>query len=526
MVTLLAAGARADQEDSSMQNLPSTVQTDSRKFVEDLYEFLGTIVRGWRLIAVSVGITLALAVIYLARVKPVYQASARLLVLQHGGQPLTVVNGASNHDNLFQSLDGSSNSLTTHIMIIISPLIVGRSLAAAGLNELSVGSVIAALSVKLPDPSARVLELSYKTDSRDEAVGVVDSVIKSYDLFLQENYQKNSNEVLGLITKARDELSADLERLEKEYLEYRKKNTANPPGGEGKPFIARRLDQWDLAINQAMLRSLELKSQLELGRNLAEDGASVDMITSALGHLSGTPATPAAADPGPATGLSYEGLAAQLGEIEFQRQTAESVLEHLRAEHAKAVSSAQVSDAELVPEFYAEPEVADRAADLKDAKDKFNEARRVSRRTDEASFVALGKRIKELEAELARMWQRRKPRLEARLIGASDVQAIRQAAGEVMALRAKQEVPLDSLAMVPQVGHHRLVPVELRIVADDVDLLVPPQPTAQFVQVGQEQIRIPPQLRLALGEEDLTAAPVDRAGKVSLLVSPRVGCPV
>jgi len=99
MYILLAAGARADEEDSSMQKLPSTVQTDSRKLVEDLYDFLGTIVRGWRLIAVCVGITLPLVVIYLARVKPVYLASARLLVLQHGGQPLNVANGASNNNN-------------------------------------------------------------------------------------------------------------------------------------------------------------------------------------------------------------------------------------------------------------------------------------------------------------------------------------------------------------------------------------------------------------------------------------------
>jgi len=464
MYILLAAGARADEEDLSMQKLPSTVQTDSRKLVEDLYDFLGTIVQGWRLIAVCVGITLALAVIYLARVKPVYQASARLLVLQHGGQPLTVVNGASNHDNLFQSVDGYSNSLTTHIMIIRSPLIVGRSLAAAGLNELSTGSVIAGLSVKLPDPAARVLELSYKAGSRDEAVGVVDSVIKSYDLFLQENYQKNSNEVLGLITKARDELSADLKRLEKEYLEYRQKNTANPSGGEGKSFIARRLDQWDLAVSQAMLRSLQLNSQLELGRNLAEDGASVDMITSALGHLNGTPATPGTADPGAATSLSYERLEAQLGETEFQRQTGESLLEHLRAEHAKAVSSAQVSEAELVREFYAEPEVAERAADLKDAKDRFNEARRVSRPASDPSLVALGKRIKDLEAELGRMWQQRKAGLQARLAGAGDDQAIRQAASEVMTLRAKKAALGEQLEQFKaqrllelQAKHDRLV---------------------------------------------------------------------
>ena len=139
---------------------------------------------------------------------------------------------ASNHDNLLQSVDGYSNSLATHVMIIRSPLIVGRSLAAAGLKDVSAGSVITGLSVKLPDPAARVLELSYKAGSRDEAVRVVDSVIKSYDLFLQENYQQNSNDVLGLITKVRDELSADLKRLEKEYLEYRQKNTADPSGGE------------------------------------------------------------------------------------------------------------------------------------------------------------------------------------------------------------------------------------------------------------------------------------------------------
>src|SRR5208337_3591237 len=185
-------------------------------------------------------------------------------------------------------------------------------------------------------------------------------------------------------------------------------------------------------------RLVKVKSQLDLGRNLAEDGASVDMITSALGHLSGTPVTPAAAEAGPATRLSYEGLEAQLGEIEFQRQTAESLLEHLRAEYAKAVSSAQVSEAEVVREFYAEPGVADRAADLKVAQDRFYQTSRVSRAGSDPSLVGLGKRIKELEAELGRMWQQRKAGLQARLAGAGDDQAIRQAASEVMTLRAKK----------------------------------------------------------------------------------------
>jgi hypothetical protein len=79
-----------------MHKLPSTVQTNSRKLVEGLYDFLGTIVRGWRLIAVCVGITLALAVIYLARgssrstwPRPACSSCSTR------GQPLNVANGTS-----------------------------------------------------------------------------------------------------------------------------------------------------------------------------------------------------------------------------------------------------------------------------------------------------------------------------------------------------------------------------------------------------------------------------------------------
>ena len=135
-----------------MQKLPSTVQTDSRKLVEDLSDFLGTIVRGWRLIAVCVGITLVLAVIYLARVKPVYLASARLLVLQHGGQPLTDRDAVFSHDNLLQSVDGVFE--LAHDPHHDHPQPPDRG-AIAGRGRLegppSAGSVIAGLSV-VPSP--------------------------------------------------------------------------------------------------------------------------------------------------------------------------------------------------------------------------------------------------------------------------------------------------------------------------------------------------------------------------------------
>ena len=93
--------------------------------------------------------------------------------------------------------------------------------------------------------------------------------------------------MIELILKARDELSTDLKKLENEYLEFRQKSPAHTGDGSGRTFVARRLDQWDQTINQATVRELQLKLQLELGRKLAGEGAGVAAVANALNQLSG-----------------------------------------------------------------------------------------------------------------------------------------------------------------------------------------------------------------------------------------------
>src|SRR4051794_37115536 len=112
------------------QLLPPTSVSDSRKVLEDFLGVLGALRRGWRFIAISVAVALTLGGIYLARAKPTYQATARLLILQQGGQPVSVAsNHLSNNGDLFQSASGAANSLATHVMIVRSPLIVERAIA-------------------------------------------------------------------------------------------------------------------------------------------------------------------------------------------------------------------------------------------------------------------------------------------------------------------------------------------------------------------------------------------------------------
>ena len=132
--------------------------------------------------------------------------------------------------------------------------------------------MIANLTVKQPDTDAKIIDLVYKSKSPQEAQLVLDGVIESYKLFLKSNYQKNSSDVIGLITKARDELNAELKSLEQAYLEYRQKNPAYSADSTGQTFVARRLDQWDQTLNQFSARSLQLQSQLELGKKMSREG--------------------------------------------------------------------------------------------------------------------------------------------------------------------------------------------------------------------------------------------------------------
>ena len=56
-------------------------------FGRDFAHLVDCLKRGWRLAAACVAVCLTLAVIYLAATQRLYQATARLLVLQQGSRP-------------------------------------------------------------------------------------------------------------------------------------------------------------------------------------------------------------------------------------------------------------------------------------------------------------------------------------------------------------------------------------------------------------------------------------------------------
>src|SRR3954467_9093670 len=77
-------------------SLPSSVSVPGagpgKGLQDDFVALLDILKRGWKLVILSLLVCLPRAAIYLAKTKRAYQASTRLLVIQHGARPLNVTN--------------------------------------------------------------------------------------------------------------------------------------------------------------------------------------------------------------------------------------------------------------------------------------------------------------------------------------------------------------------------------------------------------------------------------------------------
>jgi capsular exopolysaccharide synthesis family protein len=240
---------------------------------------------------------LAIASVYLVMAPRIYQAEVRLLILQQGGRPLNV----ANTDPTRLMTEETEDYIPTHMLIINSPQVVERAIDKVGLDHLPsllavkkegldpVAEAIKHLNVTRPERLAKVMEVQYRAGGRDEVVRTIEAITSSYRQFIEETFQKNSSMAISVISKARDDLSKELGELEAKYLELRRKSPAliTGTGRERRSFLADRLANWDRAANDAMVKAVQLKAQLELGRELTREGTELWAVAHAISQLGG-----------------------------------------------------------------------------------------------------------------------------------------------------------------------------------------------------------------------------------------------
>jgi capsular exopolysaccharide synthesis family protein len=433
----------------------NAAQSDGRKLMEDFHHYKGIILRGWRFIVICVLASLTSAVIYIATVKPIYKASSRLLVIHQSGHPIHVGGGNDPLNSEFRLDD----NLATHVLLLKSPVIIERALTLNGVKSVSVGSAIGNLAVKQPDTGAKIIDLVYKSKSPQEAQVVLDGVMESYKLFLKSNYQQNSSDVIDLITKARNELNLELQSLERAYVEYRQKNPAYSADSTGHSFVARRLDQWDQALNQFSARAVQLQSQLELGKKMSRDGVDPASIASALtqvGMIGGNPPFESTAATSPATNSStndgsYVGIARDLVEVESRRKMAEVYLAHFQREHQESGASRETSDREIETRFLEDPVVVELKLKLSKAYEQLADAKRISRSRSDPAVLHSTQVIDGLKEDYQRLWEVRRPLIVESLANGSNPEVTagyHAAEAELITLKARESALRERLDQV------------------------------------------------------------------------------
>jgi len=287
------AGADSTREEHPMSGPGPSGSTPPHSWAhrDGARHLIEVVRRNWPIVAISTAACLTLAAIYLAGARREYQATAKLLVLQQGGRPLNVPNGDPG-----RASEGADDYMPTHAMIVRSPLVVSRAIEAvgaantpslAGTKRGPVREAIERLTISRPDRSAKVLGLAYRAWSRDEAVAALAAIIATYEAVVEESYRKNNSDVVTLISKARDELKTEIATAEDEYLQFRQANPLLSTDETGRPFAARRLDLWDRSANDAMLKEVQLRSQLALGRELQGRGAGLWAVAHAMNQVGG-----------------------------------------------------------------------------------------------------------------------------------------------------------------------------------------------------------------------------------------------
>ncbi len=154
------------------------------------------------------------------------------------------------------------------------------------------------------------MAISFRAGTPEEAIRFVDGIIRSYEQFLEEKSKDGNHQVIALVSKARDELGRQLGQLEAKYLEFQQSHPhllELVNDGAGHPILGSRLQELERAANESALKALKLKSQLDLGRKLAEQGPELWSIAFAIAQLGGDPgAAPVAPSPGAALASSSD----------------------------------------------------------------------------------------------------------------------------------------------------------------------------------------------------------------------------
>ena len=213
--------------------------------------------RKW-ILALSVVVASALAVVFIQKQVPIYEVTARVLVQRE--------RFATDQERLVRT---DSHFLATQGEILRSPVVVQPALAS--LDEESgaepdfeaASTVIRGLNVSSVD-DANVLKLTYRSDDSNEAVLLLHAIIDTYREYSKELQSGGIAETLTVLAQRDKELRAELETLQERYQELREDSPLIGQGKEAFSAHLAMLEQIGLRLTEARSQRIDKETQMQM----------------------------------------------------------------------------------------------------------------------------------------------------------------------------------------------------------------------------------------------------------------------
>jgi len=235
-------------------------------------------------IVASCVLGLALAVAYFLFLPATYESTAVILLMQNDSGLMA---------SKMRTGEGSVSDdlLATHMNIIQSERVVKAALEKAQLAELP--SIVENMkSDQTPSQfvidnlyvtrggsgaarDARILNLAFRHSNPEDCQRVVAAVLEEYREFVKSKFRDINQEAVGLISKARLEIEADIESIAEEYRQFR----------EQAPLLASREGSGNIHAQRYEELAAEI-SQLQISINEAE--GRLNLVRKGLERLGGS----------------------------------------------------------------------------------------------------------------------------------------------------------------------------------------------------------------------------------------------
>lgn len=275
----------------------AVVDTASKELVQNLLHLIRVARHKRNTLVQAVCVAVILAAIYYVAAPRYYESSAKLLIVQRRNDELPTMGDQS----------ASDNTMTTHQELVCSPIVIQAAIEQLipehrvdfqdKPSQLWSRILASHLSAKITRRT-NIIEVRYNSLNPEAAAAVVSAVIQSYLHFVEQTHQGSAADIIGVLTKERDQLQQNLAAKQRELQSFRQSRgqlAIKSDGAVVDPMIQRALRLNDALMTaqeerlnaQATLATVEaaVRNSANLSQHLVaiEKVMGKEMLSSALG---------------------------------------------------------------------------------------------------------------------------------------------------------------------------------------------------------------------------------------------------